>query len=167
MIRSNVDSAASLSLEASEPLTTAGEIRARVESLGGYVENWNESRWDEGESVGINADLVVKASDLREIMDFGAGLGKVVAWEYHSSGQSPSDAAPNSRLSVSVYTDDGPNGMWIVIGVIVGVLAGAGALIALVVWLRRRRSGVEGNGVSQRQHLAPDDGDGGNENEET
>lgn len=170
VIRSNVDSAASLSLEASEPLTTAGEIRARVESLGGYVENWNESRWDEGESVSINADLVVKASDLREIMDFGAGLGKVVAWEYHSSGQSPSDAAPNSRLSVSVYTGDNRGGTWIVVGVIVGVLAiaGTGAVVALVVWQRRRRSGggSNGSGVSQRQHLEPDDGDGGNENEE-
>ena len=167
VIRSNVDSAASLSLEASEPLATAGEIRAQVESLGGYVENWNESRWDEGESVSINADLVVKASDLREIMDFGAGLGKVVAWEYHSSGQSPSDAAPNSRLSVSVYTGDDRDGTWVVVGVIVGVLVvgGAGAVVAPVVW---RRSGAEGSGsgVSQRQPLAADDGDGGNGNGE-
>ena len=168
VIRSNVDSAASLSLEASEPMAMAGEIRARVESLGGYVENWNESRWDEGESVSINADLVVKASDLREIMDFGAGLGKVVAWEYHSSGQSPSDAAPNSRLSVSVYTGDDRDGIWVVVGVIIVVLAiaGAGGVIALVVWQRRRRRGAEGNGVSQRQPLAVDDGDGGNGNAE-
>ncbi|MXZ92855.1 MAG: DUF4349 domain-containing protein [Chloroflexi bacterium] len=168
VIRSNVDSAASLSLEASEPMAMAGEIRARVESLGGYVENWNESRWDEGESVSINADLVVKASDLREIMDFGAGLGKVVAWEYHSSGQSPSDAAPNSRLSVSVYTGDDRDGIWVVVGVIIAVLAiaGAGGVIALVMWQRRRRSGAEGNGVSQRQPPAADDGDGGNGNAE-
>ncbi len=168
VIRSNVDSAASLSLETSEPMATAAEIRARAESVGGYVENWNESRWDEGENVSINADLVVRASDLREIMDFGAGLGKVVAWEYHSSGQGPSDAAPNSRLSVSVYTDDDRTEMWVVIGVIIGVLAiaGAGAVVALVVWLRKRRSGPEGDGVSQRQPPAVDDGDGGNGNEE-
>jgi len=170
IIRSNVDSAASLSLETSQPMATAGEIRARAESLGGYVESWNESRWDEGESVSVNADLVVRASDLREIMDFGAGLGKVVAWEYHSSGQSPTDSAPNSRLSVSVYTDDDRDGTWVVVGVIIGVLviAGAGAVVALMVWLRKRRSGPEsnGSGVSQRQPLPADDGDDGHGNEE-
>lgn len=170
VIRSNVDSAASLSLEASEPMTTAAEIRARVESLGGYVESWNESRWAEGESISINADLVVKAADLRELMDFGAGLGKVVAWEYHSSGQSPSETAPNSRLSVSVYTGDDQYGAWIVAGVIVGVLviAGAGAVAALVFRQRKRRRGAEsdGNGVNRRQPLEADDGDDGNGNEE-
>ena len=170
VIRSNVDSAASLSLEASEPMLTAGEIRARAESLGGYLESWNESRWDEGESISINADLVVKASDLRELMDFGAGLGKVVGWEHHSSGESPADAAPNSRLSVTVYTGDDWDGTWVVVAVIVGVLAiaGAGAAAALVIRQRRRRSGAEssGNGVSRRQPPEADDGDDGNGSEE-
>ena len=169
VIQSNVDSAAALSLEASEPMLTAGEIRARAESLGGYVESWNESRWDEGESVRIDADLVVKASDLREIMDFGAGLGKVVGWEYHSSGESPADAAPNSRLSVSVYTGDDWDGTWLaVVVVIVGVLAIASAVAALVIRQRRRRSGAEssGNGVNRRQPPGADDGGDGNGNEE-
>ena len=165
VVRSNVDSAASLSVEASEPMAAAGEIRARAESLGGYVESWNESRWDEGDGVSINMDLVVRGSDLRQIMEFGAGLGKVDRWEYHSVGQGPADAAPNSRLTVSVYSEYGPGVPWIPIGTAIGAvaIAAAAAGFIIVAWRRRRnRAGDDGvAGVSRPQSLARDDGDGG------
>ena len=165
VIRSNVDSAASLSLEATEPMAAAGDIRARAESLGGYVESWNESRWDEGERENVHMELVVKAADLRGLMDFGAGLGKVQGWEYHSMGQSPAEAAPNSRLTVSVYNGEPWQMPWAaVIGITVGVLVMAGVVTAvLLVWQRRRRNRAGGNdgNISQRQPPGADDGGDG------
>ena len=80
VIRSNVDSAATLSLYAAEPIAVAGEIRQRAESLGGYVESWDEFRLDEGKRENINMELLVRASDLRDIMDFGSTLGKAENW---------------------------------------------------------------------------------------
>ncbi len=143
-IRSNVDSAASLSLSAPEPIAAAGEIRARAESLGGYVESWNESRWDDGEHENVHMELVVRASDLRDIMDFGTTLGDAERWEFESVGQGAADAAPNSRLTVDVYTEDGPETPWAAIVVIVGVVVIAGAAVAaLIVW-RRRQSRTNG-----------------------
>lgn len=137
-IRSNVDSAASLSLAASEPMLVASEIRARAESMGGYVESWNESRWDEGEQENVHMELVVRASDLREIMDFGTTLGEAENWEFHSVGQGPTDAAPNSRLTVSVYTARDEM-IWIYIVVIVAGVAALAVVTILAVWLSRRR----------------------------
>ena len=141
-IRSNVDSAASLSLSAPEPIAAAGKIRARAESLGGYVESWNESRWDDGEHENVHMELVVRASDLRDIMDFGTTLGDAERWEFESVGQGASDAAPNSRLTVDVYTEDGLEAPWAaIVGVIVGVIVMAGVVTAvLIVWQRRRRN---------------------------
>jgi len=141
LVRSNVDSAASLSLAASEPIAAAGEIRARAESLGGYVESWNESRWDEGKRQNVHMELVVKASDLREIMDFGTTLGDAENWEFHSVGQGPEDAAPNSRLTVSVYTDDGDEVVWYIVTIVVGVIVLATTLGSVVVIRRRGRRG--------------------------
>ena len=144
-IRSNVDSAASLSLSAPEPIAAAGQIRARAESLGGYVEIWNESRWDDGEHENVHMELVVRASDLRDIMNFGTTLGDAERWEFESVGQGAADAAPNSRLTVDVYTDDGPETPWVAIVVIVGVIVIAGAAVAaLIVWRRRRQSRADG-----------------------
>lgn len=144
-IRSNVDSAASLSLSAPEPIAAAGEIRARAESLGGYVEIWNESRWDDGEHENVHMELVVRASDLRDIMDFGTTLGDAERWEFESVGQGAADAAPNSRLTVDVYTEDGPETPWVAIVVIVGVIVMAGAVVAaLAVWRLRRQSRASG-----------------------
>ena len=141
LVRSNVDSAASLSLSASEPIAAAGEIRARAESLGGYVESWNESRWDEGKRQNVHMELVVKASDLRQIMDFGTTLGDAENWEFHSVGQGPEDAAPNSRLTVSVYTEDGDEVVWYIVTIVVGVIVLAATLGSVVVIRRRGRRG--------------------------
>lgn len=167
LIRSNVDSAAALSLSAPEPIAVAGQIRARAESLGGYVESWNESRWDDGEQESVHMELVVRASDLRDIMDFGTTLGDAENWEFHSVGQGPADAAPNARLTVTVYTDDGLEAPWVAIGVIIGVIVIAGAVVAvLAVWWRRRRNSAGGNdSVSQRQPLGADSGDDVSANE--
>ena len=165
VIRSNVDSAASLSLEADEPTARAAEIRARAESLGGYVESWNESRWDEGDSESVSMALVVKAADLRDLMAFGAGLGKVEAWEYRSVGQSPADAEPNSRLTVSVYTGEGAEMPWAVIAVIAGGVVTMGSVAAVVVWRRRRNRADDGNAaaISPPQPLGAAAGGDGDE----
>ena len=141
LIRSNVDSAASLSLAASEPIVAAGEIRARAESLGGYVESWNELRWDEGKRQTVHMELVVRASDLREIMDFGTTLGDAENWEFHSVGQGPEDAAPNSRLTVSVYTEHVDEVVWYIVTIVVGVIVLAATLGLVVVMRRRGRRG--------------------------
>lgn len=166
-IRSNVDSAASLSLSATEPIAVAGEIRARAESLGGYVESWNESRWDNGESENVHMELIVRASDLRNVMDFGTTLGDAENWEFHSVGQGPADAAPNARLTVSVYTGDSSEAVWIAVAVIVGAVVVAGAVAASVFAVRRLRRNRAGNNddVSQRQPLAADADAGGSGNE--
>ena len=151
LIRSNVDSAASLSLAASEPIVAAGNIRARAESMGGYVESWTESRWDEGKRENVHMELVVRASDLREIMDFGTTLGEAENWEFHSVGQGPEDAAPNSRLTVSVYTDSDEM-VWLYIVVIVaGVAAIAASVVAAAVMSRRRRRRAETDAVADLQ----------------
>ena len=148
-IRSNVDSAASLSLAASEPIAAAGEIRARAESLGGYVESWNESRWDNGESENIHMELIVRASDLRNVMDFGTTLGDAENWEFHSVGQGPADAAPNARLTVTVYSEEGLEVPWVaVIAAVAGVVAILAAAVALVTWRRRNRAGGGANVVA-------------------
>ena len=153
LIRSNVDSAASLSLAASEPIVAAGEIRARAESLGGYVESWNELRWDEGKRQTVHMELVVRASDLREIMDFGTTLGDAENWEFHSVGQGPEDTAPNSRLTVSVYTEHVDDVVWYIVTIVVGVIVVAATLGLVVVMRRRGRRGeaaaVAGMGVQE------------------
>lgn len=167
-IRSNVDSAASLSLSAAEPIAVAGEIRARAESLGGYAESWNESRWDNGESENVHMELIVRASDLRNVMDFGTTLGDAENWEFHSVGQGPADAAPNARLTVNVYSGDSSEAAWIAVTVIVGVVvvAGAGAGAVFAVRRLRRNSAGRNDGVNQRQPLAADADAGESGNEE-
>ena len=140
VIRSNVDSAASISLSASEPIAVAGQIRARAESLGGYVESWNETRWDDGEHENVHMELVVRASDLRNIMDFGTTLGEAQNWEFHSVGQGPADAAPNSRLTVSVYTDNGDEEILLVVAVVVVAAVALAVIVAAAVVVSRRRS---------------------------
>ena len=156
-IRSNVDSAASLSLSAPAPIAVAGEIRARAESLGGYVESWNESRWDDGEHENVHMELVVQASDLRDIMDFGTTLGDADRWEFHSVGQGATDAAPNSRLTVDVHTDRDGEMVWLIVVIIVAGVAALGALAAVAAWVLRRRGRSGGSGAVS----APEAADGG------
>lgn len=146
-IRSNVDSAASLSLSAPEAIAVAGEIRARAESLGGYVESWNETRWDNGERENVHMELVVRALDLRDIMDFGTTLGDAENWEFHSVGQGASDAAPNSRLTVDVYTGRDGEMVWLIVVIIVAGVAALGAVAAVAVWAVRRRAKRSGADV--------------------
>ena len=138
-IRSNVDLEASLSLSASDPLSVAEQIRERAESLGGYVDSWNETRRDEDEFVTMDMALVVKSSDLRDIMEYGAGLGEIDHWNYSALGQNPAAAAPDARLQVSVFTEYSDTETWIIIGVIVaGIVVAVIVVIATIVWLRRR-----------------------------
>ena len=136
-IRSDVDLGGSLSLSAPQPLEVGRQIRARAESLGGFVETWRESKGDDYQNV--NMELVVKSADLRDIMDFGAGLGETEHWEYNAAGRDPVDDAPNARLSVSVYTDSYDDALPWIIGGAVAVIVAAVAVAATAVALVRRR----------------------------
>lgn len=181
-IHSNVDSAAALSLSAVDAIAVAGQIRAYAEARGGYVETWAEARQEDSDIV--NLEMVVKAADLRTVMDYGAALGRTENWEYQAAGQNPDDAVPNARLRLSVYTggrglNDLELGLTIGGAAIVFLGIAAAAVVALL--LRRRaagrqiagRSGTDtsagAGGISaRRQPLAPDaaagDADGnGNE----
>lgn len=181
-IHSNVDSAAALSLSAVDAIAVAAQIRAYAEARGGYVETWAEVRQEDSDIV--NLEMVVKAADLRTVMDYGATLGQTENWEYQAAGQNPDDAVPNARLRLSVYTGGaGLNDLELgltIVGVAIVILGiAAAAVVALL--LRRRAAGrrTAGNsdtdagagagGISaRRQPLAPDaaagDADGnGNE----
>lgn len=137
-IRSDVDLGGSLSLSAPQPLEVGGQIRARAESLGGFVETWRESKGDDYQDV--NMELVVKSADLRDIMDFGAGLGETERWEYNAAGRDPVDDAPNARLSVSVYTErDDEAVAWIIGGVVVAIVLAVAVAATVAVLARRRR----------------------------
>ncbi len=162
VIRSNVANAAStatLSLSASAPLDAAGQIRDRAESLGGYVESWRETRQNEADI--INLELAVKPKDLRDIMDYGASLGKTENWEFSSVGQGTGEDAPNARLSVSVFTGEAYAVPWTAIEWALGVIAVVGAVVIVAVILLRRRGRDGGDDpgadVSQRQPLVADD----------
>ncbi len=139
-IRSNVDLEASLSLSASDPLSVAERIRERAESLGGYVDNWHEVRRDEDEYVLLEMALVVNSSDLRDVMEYGAGLGEIDHWGYTAVGQNPAADAPDARLQVSVFTEYSDAETWIIIGVVVAVVAVIVAAIIAAIVLQRRRS---------------------------
>ena len=181
-IHSNVDSAAALSLSAVDAIAVAGQIRAYAEARGGYVETWAEVRQEDSDIV--NLEMVVKAADLRTVMDYGATLGHTENWEYQAAGQNPDDAVPNARLRLSVYTGGtGLNDLelGLTIGGVAIVIVGIAAAAVVALLLRRRaagrrtagRSGTDAGagagGISaRRQPLAPDaaagDADGnGNE----
>lgn len=137
-IRSNVDLEASLAIRVSEPLPVAEQIRAQAVLLDGFVELWDEYRDDDEQRV--NMEIVVKASDLRPIMDFSADLGDVEHWNYNALGQNPADDAPNARLRVSVETGDDYTMAWIIIGVVVGAVVVGAIIVVAVARLVRRRN---------------------------
>ncbi len=139
-IRSNVNLEASLALAASDPLSVAEQIRQRAESLGGYVDSWSETRRDEDEFVTLDMALVVKSSDLRDIMEYGASLGDIDRWNFNALGQDPASDAPDARLQVSVFTEYSDAETWIIIGVVVAVIAVLLAFIVAAIVLQRRRS---------------------------
>ena len=141
-IRSNVDLGASLSLSAAQPMDVAEQIRDQAVSQGGFVEQWNESRRDERQRVSM--ELVVKASDLRTIMDFGAGLGEIDYWEYNAAGQNPAVDAPSARLSVSVSSGERLADVWIIAVVLVVVMVGISAAVVALLSRRRRRTNRAG-----------------------
>ena len=153
-IRSDVDLGGSLSLSASQPLEVGGQIRARAESLDGFVETWRERKEDDYQDV--NMELVVKSADLRDIMDFGAGLGETEHWEYNAAGRDPVDDAPNARLSVSVYTDrDDEVVAWIIGGVAAAIVVAVAVAATTVALARRRRRRAA---VASVVDLEPDSG---------
>ena len=155
-IRSNVDLEASLALAASDPLSVAEQIRQRAESLGGYVDSWSETRRDEDEFITLEMALVVKSSDLRDIMEYGASLGDIDRWNYNAVGQDPTSDAPDARLQVSVFTEYSDAETWIIIGVVVAVIAVLLALIVAAIMIRRRSSrGNRPTGVDTATDLEP------------
>ena len=149
-IRSNVDLSASLSLSTAQPMDVAGKIRDQAVSQGGFVEHWNESRRDERQHVSM--ELVVKASDLRTIMDFGAGLGEIEGWEYNAAGENPAVDAPSARLAVSVSSEEKLPEVWIIAVVLPVVMVGISAAVVALLLRRRRRT----NPAGADQMLEPD-----------
>ena len=141
-IRSNVDLDASLSLSAAQPMEVAEQIRDQAVSQDGFVEQWNESRRDESQHVSM--ELVVKASDLRTIMDFGAGLGEIERWEYNAAGQNPAVDAPSARLAVSVSSGERLADIWIIAVVFAVVMVGVSAAVVVLLLRRRRRTNRAG-----------------------
>ena len=141
-IRSNVDLGASLSLSAAQPMDVAEQIRDQAVSQGGFVEQWNESRRDERQHVSM--ELVVKASDLRTIMDFGAGLGEIERWDYNAAGQNPAVDAPSARLSVSVSSGERLADVWIIAVVLAVIVVGVSAAVVVLLLRRRRRTNRAG-----------------------
>ncbi len=141
-IRSNVDLGASLSLSAAQPMDVAEQIRDQAVSQGGFVEQWNESRRDERQHVSM--ELVVKASDLRTIMDFGAGLGEIERWDYNAAGQNPAVDAPSARLAVSVSSGERLADVWIIAVVLAVVMVGVSAAVVALLLRRRRRTNRAG-----------------------
>ena len=143
-IRSNVNLEASLALSASDPLSVAEQIRSQAESLGGYVDSWSETRRDEDKFVTMEMALVVKSSDLRDIMEYGAGLGNIERWNYSAFGQDPASDAPDARLQVSVFTPRSDFEEALILFPVVAVVIVAIVVAAIVLLRRRRRNRAAG-----------------------
>ena len=154
-IRSNVNLEASLGLVASDPLSVAEQIRSQAESLGGYVDSWSETRRDQDEFVTVDMALVVNSSDLRAVMEYGAGLGDIEGWNYSALGQNPAADAPDARLQVSVFTEYSDAETWIVIGIIVAAAMAAVIIVAVFVIRIRRSRRNRAAGISTAADLEP------------
>ena len=127
-IRSNSGVAASISLKAEAPDAAGELLRGRAESLGGYVERFRENR-DDNDSHSVDIVLVVKSSDLRDLLDYASTIGDADGWEYNATGQQPADDAPNARLEVLITSPPDLTPVWIALGVIVGIVVVAGAVV--------------------------------------
>ncbi|MCY4556347.1 MAG: DUF4349 domain-containing protein [Chloroflexi bacterium] len=137
-IRSDVELGASMSLDSSDPTGVAEKVRAQAESRGGFVEHWNE--FQNRDRHRVSMELIVKASDLRSVMDYAAELGELQHWDYNAVGQNPSAAAPNARLNFSVATPEDYSTLWMILaGVVSAAVLVVIAIVALVLALRRRR----------------------------
>ena len=153
-IRSDVELGASMSLNASDPASVAEQVRAQAVGRGGFVEFWNEFQDDDEHRVSM--ELIVKASELRPVMDFAAGLGKLQHWDYSAVGQNPSAAAPNARLNFSVATPESYVELWTIVGVIAAA-AGLAVIVVVAVVLTRRRRRNRPMGASTVENLEPTD----------
>ena len=127
-IRSNSGVAASIRLKAEAPDAAGELLRGRAESLGGYVERFRENR-DDNDSHSVDIVLVVKSSDLRDLLDYASTIGDADGWEYNATGQQPADDAPNARLEVLITSPPDLTPVWIALGVIVGIVVVAGAVV--------------------------------------
>ena len=136
-IRSDVDLGASMSLRASDPTSIAEQVRAHAESRGGFVQFWNE--FQDQDEHRVSMELMVNASELRSVMDFAAGLGKLQHWDYNAVGQNPSASAPNARLNFSVETPESYFELWAILAVIAGVVVLVAIVVVAVALARRRR----------------------------
>lgn len=165
-ISSNVSAAAALDLGAAEAIAAAEQVRARAESLGGYVETWNEHRQEETDSVALTA--VVKAADLRPLLEYAASLGETRNWEYQAAGQTPTDAVPNARLRLAVSTeengDDGgaPGTVWLagIAGAVVALLAAGAVAVGVIEARRRLRLRASTRAAAANNNAAADAGAG-------
>ena len=119
-IRSNSGVSASIQLESEDPAVVGDRLRARVDSLGGFVERFSERR--DGDDHFVDMVLVVKSSDLREVLDHAGTLGNADGWQFTATGQQPPDEAPTARLEVSITAPTDYTVLWIVLGVVGGIL---------------------------------------------
>ena len=97
-IMSNSGVAAEVNLNAVEPADTGRLLRERAESLGGYVERFSETR--RGDDHSVDLVLVVKSSDVRDVLEYATTIADADNWEFNATGQQPPDDAPNARLDV-------------------------------------------------------------------
>jgi hypothetical protein len=88
--------------------------------LGGFVERFSERR--DGDDHFVDMVLVVKSSDLREVLDHAGTLGNADGWQFTATGQQPPDEAPTARLEVSITAPTDYTVLWIVLGVVGGIL---------------------------------------------
>ena len=140
---------ASIRIEAGNPSEAAESLSERAESLGGYVESFHENR-DGGDHI-VSLTLLVKAPDLRDLLDYAATLGDTGDWSYAASGRQAPDQAPNARLTVIIEEDDDSPALIILLIVLAAVLAGATLGYLFVKWRRARRRAREAEAAAEAE----------------
>ena len=138
-IMSNSGVAAEVNLNAVEPADTGRLLRERAESLGGYVERFSETR--RGDDHSVDLVLVVKSSDVRDVLEYATTIADADNWEFNATGQQPPDDAPNARLDVSITSPPDYSPLWIALGVVLALVAViAGAIYFTGAWRMAVRS---------------------------